>query len=510
MPRSMSTGSELAYLSPDFAFTCGGICPDPIPAAFERYQSLLFWAGPGAAPPAGAKNVITGLVTDIATDAPLALGVPENYTLTVDSSGLATLSAATQWGALRGIESFAQLPAWTYDAASDANAYTITSTPVSIVDYPRFPYRSVLIDTSRHFLPLDAILSTLDAMTQNKFNRLHWHIVDDQSWPLQSTTYPNFTLGAYAPDAVYTHADVSTVVQAAWERGIIIVPEFDGPAHATAWGTGYPNLVISCPDGQSLLNPTEAGGVYTVIEGLLAEFIPLFKTDMVHWGGDEVEDTTCWEQSPQVQAFAKAQGFTTMDQVRNYFELRLQSIAKSFNVRSAFWEEVFDGGYTINPGNVVDVWLSDQELLNAVTQGHFVIGSFGLYLDQQIPAGPTHYLWQDTWQNFYLEDPIRNATLTPEEVSRVLGLSTSMWGEQVDESDQQTRMWPRAAAAAERMWSDPNLRDIDDAEARLDHLRCKMWRRGIRAGPITPASVHGFCATLTNTKKSKIVSAVPL
>jgi len=157
---------------------------------------------------------------------------------------------------------------------------------------------------------------------------------------LYSESYPNFTIGAYAPEAVYKHADVQELVAYAFERGISIVPEFDLPAHSLAWERGYPDLIINCPDGQSLADPTPGGKLYSTVQGLLDEFVPLFNTDYIHFGGDEVQDLTCWSESPAVQAFMAAQGFTKVDQVRNYFETQLQEIAIGKNLSSMFWEEV--------------------------------------------------------------------------------------------------------------------------------------------------------------------------
>ena len=117
--------------------------------------------------------------------------------------------------------------------------------------------------------------------------------------------------GLHAPlqDAVYGHAEVAEIVQYAYERGIRVLPEFDVPAHAAIWGVGYPNLTLPCAAGQTLLNPTDEGGVYEVIAGLLAEFRPLFFTaDVIHFGGDEVQDLTCWNQSSEVQAFMVSKG----------------------------------------------------------------------------------------------------------------------------------------------------------------------------------------------------------
>lgn len=116
-------------------------------------------------------------------------------------------------------------------------------------------------DSSRHFLTVTAILRTLDAMSYNKYNVLHWHIIDDQSWPLITSTMPNCTInGAYVPEATYSHADVKRIVDYAAARGIRVLVEFDVPAHADVWGKCSPNLVISCPNGQTLVDPT--GPVY--------------------------------------------------------------------------------------------------------------------------------------------------------------------------------------------------------------------------------------------------------
>ena len=252
-----------------------------------------------------------------------------------------------------------------------------------------------------------------------------------------------------------------------------------------AGGLGYPDLIINCPaPGQPLADPTPAGGVYETVRGLLEEFVPLFQTDSIHFGGDEVQNLDCWQSSPKVQAFMKAQGYTDVDQVRNYFESQLQSIAASFSLSPAFWEEVYDKNYDLIPTAIVDIWLSDEKLVSVIKGGKRVIESFGGYLDQQTPAGETHYFWVDTLVNFWVHDPLRGANVTVEEAKRVLGLSASQWGEQVDASNIQSRMWPRAAATAERMWSPAEFTDQTDLFVRIEKQRCSMYRRGIGAGPV--------------------------
>jgi len=178
-PQSFTQGAASAQLPPTFTISCSGsLCPAPLPAAFARYTNLLFFAGPAVPPSAGA---ITSLAVTVDADAPLALGVSENYTLLVPATGAATISAPTQWGALRALETFSQLVAWSTDAQG-RNVYSVAGLPIAINDFPRFPWRGLLIDSSRHFLTLDALKTTLDAASYNKINRIHWHIVDDNSW----------------------------------------------------------------------------------------------------------------------------------------------------------------------------------------------------------------------------------------------------------------------------------------------------------------------------------------
>lgn len=429
MPRTLTTGTTPTNLDPEFNFNCvmngGGVCPDPLPAAFIRYNNILFFADAPTPLPLGSIT-ITGLNITILANLPLTLGVSENYTLTVPVNGTATLQADTQWGALRGIESFSQLFVWSGYYGTNGSQYVLDSAPVTIVDYPRWPWRSLLIDSSRHFLLPSAIMAVLDGMSYMKLNTLHWHIVDDNSWPLYLESYPLFTNGAYAPDAIYSHQDIQQIVQYANDRGIRIIPEFDGPAHADAWAKGYPEFVISCSDGQSLLNPTDQGGIYEAITGILAEVIPLFgNPDVIHFGGDEVEDLTCWNESTEVQNFMKEKGLPDVNAVRNYFESTVQSIAKSFNADSMFWEEVYDKNYSLIESSIVDIWLSFDEVAAATASGKRVVNSYSLYLDQQTPPGDLHYFWVDTWSNFYLADPTNGTNLSPEQEALILGGSLS-------------------------------------------------------------------------------------
>lgn len=379
-------GNSTACLSPVFEIACTSptLCPLPLPAAFDRYGSLMFFAG--APTDATTSGFINALNITITGDAPLTLGVSENYTLTVPTGvgadTVAVITADTQWGALRGIESFSQL--FTWSGRGMPVSYCTANANLVVTDFPRYPWRGLLIDSSRHFLTISSILITIDAMAYNKLNTLHWHILDDQSWVIYSQKYPNFTKGgAYCPDCIYTHEDLTRIVDYAFDRGVRVIPEMDMPAHAAIWGKGYPQLEITCPGGPSLLNPIDDNSefsTYTVIDNLLSEFSPIFRTaDVVHFGGDEVESLECWNQSAAVQAFMASKSIPTVDALRNYFEDRIQTIAASHSLRSMFWEEVFDKGYNVHPSSIVDVWLSFKEVDAVVAAGHNVVISYGAF-----------------------------------------------------------------------------------------------------------------------------------
>jgi hexosaminidase len=170
LPQQMSLGSSVVSLSPGFSIQCSALCPDPLPDAINRYASIIFFGG-SSGPASGA--VLNNLVLKVGADAPLNLGMNENYTLAISASGgSATVTAPTQWGALRAIESFSQLVQWA--SVGSQNTYTIPVAPVTITDFPRFQWRGILIDSSRHYLTVASILTVLDAMSYNKLNRLHW------------------------------------------------------------------------------------------------------------------------------------------------------------------------------------------------------------------------------------------------------------------------------------------------------------------------------------------------
>jgi len=322
-----------------------------------------------------------------------------------------------------------------------------------------------------------------------KMNTLHWHIVDDQSFPLQSVAYPKLTQAAWVPWATYSTADVKTIVAYATQRGIRVIPEFDTPAHSASWTKGYPNLAANCPRSYKLLDATD-DNVYTFLTQFLTEISGLFPDQFIHMGGDEVS-FDCWQADPKIQPWMTSHNMKGYVDLLNYYETKVQGIVHALKRTTVLWEESFDSGLTLSNDTVVNVWLSSQRLSQIIKSGHRATYSYGWYLDRQVPDPQTWYLWEDTWKDFYANDPVGNTTYTIDELSRLLGGEASMWGEQVDETCFDVRVWPRAAAVAERLWSPKLVTNVNDAASRLSAHRCNMVRRGINAGPIMP----DYCVT---------------
>jgi hexosaminidase len=525
LPANISLGSAALPIAAGFSLACasGALCPAPLPAALARYGALLFIGGAPAY--GGGGTALPSLLVTVRGDAELSPSVDESYSLRVPADGSpATLAAATQWGALRGLESFLQLVVW---AGPDAapGAYAVTAAPAAVDDAPRFTHRGVLIDTSFNFLTVARVKEVIESMPVTKSNVLHWHILDDPAWPMESLTYPAFTApgsgGPYARAATYSAAAQADIKAFAWERGVMILLEYDVPGHCASWAAGLPALVSACAGGhQTLINPVgepgaHDGSFYEVLEGLMREFgerIGSPGLGLVHLGGDEVTDYTCWLQSAEVQAWATALGIDGSDaaQLRRAFTQRVQAVAAAVGLRAAFWEESFNGGYGVNTSAIVTPWVNPGTAARATAAGHDVINYVGFYLDQWVPPSQTSPDWYtppnvsygfiDSWRYMYTY-PIEGG-IAPGG-GRVLGGVACAWGDQVDSSlGAAAMLFPRALAIGELLWSqaeqtrvaggaqDPAL---DAVVARMEHARCRLAQRGVGAGPMDVAGKFGFC-----------------
>uniref|UniRef100_A0A672MCD2 Beta-hexosaminidase n=1 Tax=Sinocyclocheilus grahami TaxID=75366 RepID=A0A672MCD2_SINGR len=397
------------------------------------------------------------------------------HELSVDEPS-AVLKAANVWGALRGLETFSQL------VYEDDYGNNINKTDIS--DFPRFAHRGILLDSSRHFLPLKVILANLEAMAMNKFNVFHWHIVDDHSFPYMSRTFPELSQkGAYHPFThVYTPSDVKMVIEFARMRGIRVIPEFDTPGHTESWGNGIKDLLTPCysdssPSGAfGPVNPI-LNSSYDFMTQFFKEISTVFPDAYIHLGGDEV-DFSCWESNPDIQRFMVQQGFgTDYSKLESFYIQRLLDIVAATKKGYMVWQEVFDNGVKVRLS--IHVWKGrpqyQDEMAQVTAAGFNALLSTPWYLNR-ISYG------QD-WVNIYKADP-QNFTGTDAQKKLVIGGEACLWGEYVDATNLTPRLWPRASAVAERLWSDKSVTDVDNAYNRLVQHRCRMVKRGIPAEPL--------------------------
>ncbi|XP_048875037.1 beta-hexosaminidase subunit beta isoform X1 [Brienomyrus brachyistius] len=458
--------------------------------AFRRYFDYTFgyskkqWKGKVENTPEVSELQVWITSSDPECEEYPSVTSDESYQLSVGEN-TAVLTAAKVWGALRGLETFSQL---VYD--DEYGAKTINKTEIQ--DIPRFAHRGILLDTARHFLPLRVILENLEAMAINKFNVLHWHIVDDSSFPYESSAFPELSnKGSYQQYThVYTPTDVKIVIEFARMRGIRVVSEFDSPGHTQSWGKGQPGLLTPCYSGSvpsgtfGPVNPI-LNSTYEFMAQLFKEVGQVFPDAYIHLGGDEV-DFTCWKSNPDIQKFMQQQGFgEDYTKLESYYIQRILDIVSSTNKGYMIWQEVFDNGVKLKPDTVIQVWKGNEqkyqsELASVTAAGFRALLSSPWYLNR-ISYG------QD-WQQFYKTDPY-NFNGTDAQKKLVVGGEACMWGEFVDATNLMPRLWPRASAVAERLWSSMDVKDIKDAYSRLTEHRCRMVQRGIPAEPL----FIGYC-----------------
>jgi hexosaminidase len=390
------------------------------------------------------------------------LGEDESYTLDVTSDG-ALLKAPTRAGALHGLETFGQLVTLAQDG------FEVPA--VHIEDNPRFPWRGLMLDSARHWMPLEVVKRNLDAMAAVKLNVFHWHLSEDQGFRVESKRFPK--LQQEGSDGLfYTQDEISGVVAYARDRGIRVVPEFDIPGHTTAWLVGYPELgTIPGPYEigrkwgvyENALDPSREE-TYAFLDAFFEEMTALFPDPYFHIGGDEVAARQ-WNASARVQAFAKQNNLKDAHAIQAYFNQRVQKLLQKRGKILIGWDEVLHPD--LPRDIVVQSWRGQKSLAEAATQGYRGILSWGYYLDHLSPAA-----------FHYGVDPMSGDAdkLAPEEKSRILGGEMCMWSEYTTAEMVDSRIWPRAAAIAERFWSQGSTLDVDSMYARMESVsRLLEW-----------------------------------
>ena len=393
-----------------------------------------------------------------------SLDEDESYSLEI-SGKQARLVAPTVVGALRGLETFLQL------VQADRDGYYLPAARIN--DQPRFPWRGLMIDIARHYQPPDVLKRNLDAMAAVKLNVFHWHLTEDQGFRVESKKFPKLHLMG-SDGLYYTQDQVREIITYATQRGIRVIPEFDIPGHATSWLVGHPELG-SAPGPYKIergagifepaLDPTR-DQTYKFLDAFLGEMAGLFPDAYMHIGGDENEGKQ-WDRNPKIQAFMKGKGIKDNHALQALFNVRILKILQKHGKKMIGWDEILQP--ELPRDVVIHSWRGTAALAEAAKKGYDGILSNGFYIDLIFPAS-----------QHYKADPLpADSTLTPAEAKHVLGGEATMWSEWVSPETIDSRIWPRTAAIAERLWSPRTVTDVDDMYRRLAVISRQLEELGI-------------------------------
>jgi hexosaminidase len=468
MPLPVTVRPATGKLTLDATFKAAlTSAPDArLDAAVSRFVMRL--SGRTGIPMPGLKDATPKLRIECASagnDYP-TLGEDESYTLDVTSEG-ALLKAPARAGALHGLETFGQLVTFGKDG------FEVPA--VHIEDNPRFPWRGLMLDSARHWMPLEVVKRNLDAMAAVKLNVFHWHLSDDQGFRVESKRFPK--LQQEGSDGLfYTQDEIRGVVAYARDRGIRVVPEFDIPGHTTAWLVGYPELGTNPGPYEigrhwgiyeNALDPSREE-TYAFLDSFFEEMTALFPDPYFHVGGDEVEAKQ-WNASARVQAWAKQNNLKDAHAIQAYFNQRVQKLLTKRGKILIGWDEVLHPD--LPKDIVVQSWRGQKSLAEAAAQGYRGILSWGYYLDHLSPAA-----------FHYGVDPMSGDadSLSPEQTKRIMGGEMCMWAEYTPSETVDSRIWPRAAVIAERLWSPASTRDVDSMYARMEAVSRGLEWTGVQ------------------------------
>ena len=423
----------------------------------------------------------------------------ETYKLTVTDAQI-TIEASGNSGYLYAVQSLRQLLPTAIESKNVVSDISWEIPNIEIEDSPRFQYRGLMLDLSRHFFDAAYIKETIDAISMLKMNVLHLHLVDDQGWRIEIKKYPKLTeVGAWrvdqedipwnsrtknSPDdkATYggflTQEELKDIVAYAQLKGIDVIPEIEMPAHVSSAIAAYPELSclaepIGVPSG-ALWPITDiycAGKEHTFefLEDVLTEVMDIFPSKYIHIGGDEATKTN-WKTCPHCQKRIKDEDLEGVEELQSYFIKRIEKFINSKGKKLVGWDEILEGG--LAPDATVMSWRGFKGGLEAAAQGHDVImtpvsHSYFDYFQgppEQEPAGGGGFT---PLNKVYQFDPVVE-TMSEAEAKHVLGGQANLWAEHVPTtSHSQYMIFPRLTALAETVWSSKNLRDWDDFSRRL-------------------------------------------
>ena len=381
--------------------------------------------------------------------------------------------------------------------------------PMIIEDFPRFNYRGMMLDVSRHFMPKDFIKKFIDIIAMHKMNKFHWHLTDDQGWRIEIKNYPKLTeVGSIREKTIIGHArfagknprydnvihkgyysqdEIKEIVQYASERFIEIIPEIDMPGHTASLIASYPELGTSEEEVKvkttwgvqdEILKPTE--NTFNFLDNLFREVAELFPSNYIHIGGDEARKKQ-WEESEEVQKIMKDLEIEEEDSLQTYFVSRVENILRKYNKKLIGWDEIIEGGLIADA--TVMSWRGEEGGIIAAQSGNNAImtPTSHMYFDyyQAKTGEPLAIGGLITLDKVYSYEPIPEG-LDINEATKILGAQANVWTEYIKKPEMVEYMSvPRMTALSEIVWSKRKDRDIDEFKKRLNFFRYFLDKKDI-------------------------------
>ncbi|KAF9978758.1 hypothetical protein BGZ73_000405, partial [Actinomortierella ambigua] len=442
----------------------------------------------------GSVNRVDVKIDDDHAD--LQHGVDESYKLKVSADGTVNIHAKTVWGALHAFSTLEQI------VISDNGKNLFVEQPVSISDAPKYTHRGVMYDTARNFIPIKNLKKQIEALSFSKLNVFHWHITDSQSWPLEikNKDYKAFTKGAYSNREIYTQEQVRDLVNFARAHGVRVIPEIDMPAHSNKGWASVDPKTITCGNSwwsnddfskHSAVQPNPGHldimypGTYKILGKIFPEIAGLFKDDVFHVGFDELMPNCYNYSEPTREWFKKNPKATYNDLAQVWIDKTVGPIFKKSANRLMMWED------SVLQANMNAKIPKDYKPAVPTAVQAALDANPSAYSLSLTNYGGTANSWcapYKTWQRIYSYDFTWG--LSEKEAKKVIGGEAAMWAEQVDAANLDTKVWPRAAALAELLWSgnrDPKgNKRTTELTARIFEFRERLVDRGINASPLVP------------------------
>jgi hexosaminidase len=463
------------------------------------------------------QNVPTKIITDTIADITFRSFVSEKYLpegyyhMVVNAEGVDIFSTSAS-GLFYGTQSLMQL------IVQEKKDWQVPY--LTLTDFPRFSWRGLHLDVSRHFFPVDFVKRYIDLMARYKFNTFHWHLTEDQGWRIEIKKYPKLQeVAAYRKETLighysaqphqydgqryggyYTQEEIKEVVAYAAERFVTIVPEIEMPGHALAALSAHPHL--GCTGGPyetatlwGVFDDVYCAGkesTFTFLEDVLNEVIELFPGQYIHIGGDECPKTR-WQECAQCQKRMKVEGLSDEHELQSYFIQRIEKYLNARGKKIIGWDEILEGG--LAPNAAVMSWRGEEGGIAAAKAGHDVVMTpgFALYFDhyQGDPQNePVAIGGNTSLKKVYSYEPIP-ASLDQNEQRFILGAQANVWTEYIKTPEHVEYMtYPRALALAEVVWSPKEARDWTSFVNRLTHQYVLLERQKVNFRKPTEAELE--------------------